>query len=244
MTTRRSTLFAAIGCALGLGSPGGWLLLRLAAGSHVANELRASGSLYLYLLVATCAVFALFGHALGRLADEREELLRQMRELSLTDALTTLRNSRDFHQRLGEETARAKRAGTPLSLIVIDIDSFKAVNDQLGHPAGDEALRQIAGMIRDGVREGDVPCRIGGEEFAVICPSAVATRAAEIAERLRAAIADHAFALEGVSRRITASLGVAERRPEMESLDLFRSADQALYRAKESGRNAVAMAGS
>ncbi|WP_217915816.1 GGDEF domain-containing protein [Miltoncostaea marina] len=153
--------------------------------------------------------------------------------LATTDGLTGLANRRVFHERLAGEAARARRAGRPLSLVMIDLDHFKAVNDTHGHQAGDEVLRAMATRLRETSRAGDVVARFGGEEMAWLLPDAAWADALEAAERLRSRIRGEPV---GAAGRVTASLGVAEmdgRGPE----DLVRRADLALYRAKAGGRD-------
>jgi diguanylate cyclase (GGDEF)-like protein/PAS domain S-box-containing protein len=154
--------------------------------------------------------------------------------LAATDALTGLTNHGAFHTRLEEECSRAWRAGAPLSLVLIDLDHFKRVNDTHGHQAGDEVLREVARRLTTCARLEDVVGRVGGEELAWLLPCADLDEAMEAAERLRCRIADHDFATVG---RLTGSLGVATL-GEGTSAELARRADVALYRAKDGGRNA------
>ena len=163
-------------------------------------------------------------------ARARERLV----SLATTDPLTGLSNRRTFHARLGEEAARARRSERALSLVMVDLDHFKAVNDTHGHQAGDEVLREVARRLMAVSREGDVVARFGGEELAWLLPEAEAGAALAAAERLRRRIGD--AAVPGVGR-VTASLGVAEL-DDAGPDDLVRRADLALYRAKESGRDA------
>jgi diguanylate cyclase (GGDEF)-like protein len=153
--------------------------------------------------------------------------------LATTDPLTGLANHRIFHDRLGAESARARRAGTPLGLVLIDLDHFKRVNDTHGHQAGDDVLREVARRLRDRSRQEDVVARVGGEELAWLLPGAGAAEAAEAAERLRADIRGAAF--PGVGQ-VTASMGVAQHEDDGPA-GLVRRADLALYRAKAGGRD-------
>ena len=163
-------------------------------------------------------------------------------KLAQTDELTELNNYRFFQQRLSVELNRAQRFDRPLSLIMLDVDEFKAFNDIYGHQCGDEALRRLACLLRRSSRSYDVVARYGGDEFVVILPETSKTVAAEVAERIRGAIEKAAIegagpALDG---QFTASLGVASF-PEdaTEKGELIRKADLALYQAKTSGRNRV-----
>ena len=165
-----------------------------------------------------------------------EDANRQLESLALHDSLTGLGNRRAFEQRLLQEMNQARRYGTALSLLLLDVDSFKAYNDSFGHPAGDEILRRLAAIIRGQGRETDFFARYGGEEFIVILPLTDAGGAMVLAERLRTAV-EHA---EWPERPVTASIGAATLLAEMEGEEaLVSAADQALYAAKVAGRNCV-----
>jgi len=160
----------------------------------------------------------------------------QLAALSLTDALTCIPNRRAFNERIEEEAARARRTGEPFSLLLADIDGFKAYNDDFGHQAGDEALFVVAQVLQGGARPYDHVARYGGEEFAVILPMTNLAAAHGIAERLRLAVA----AAEIPHRRLTLSIGVAGMTAQFDAKELIRVADRALYEAKARGRNRVA----
>jgi diguanylate cyclase (GGDEF)-like protein len=150
------------------------------------------------------------------------------------DHLTGLANHRAFHDRLAREVARAEERGTPLSLVVMDIDHFKRVNDRHGHQVGDRVLEEAARRFARQTRATDLVGRIGGEEFALLLPGTEAADALRIAERMRAAVAAEPFAVAGA---LTVSAGVCDLARAAGAEELFRRADQALYRAKESGRD-------
>jgi diguanylate cyclase (GGDEF)-like protein/PAS domain S-box-containing protein len=163
--------------------------------------------------------------------EARELLVRQ----ASTDPLTGLAHHGAFHEALADEARRADRYGHPLSLAVIDLDHFKAVNDEHGHSTGDNVLREVAGRLRDHARSNDVTGRVGGEEFAWLMPQTDVAGAAAGAERLREEISAAGI---GPVERLTASFGVAELAPgDEDGSDLFRRADAALYRAKNNGRD-------
>ncbi len=165
-------------------------------------------------------------------------LHEEIRMLALTDGLTGLYNHRHFQERLAEEFRKAERFSEPLSLILTDIDHFKKVNDTYGHPAGDAVLKGFSGIIRETVREIDIPARYGGEEFAIMALKADAGEARKIAERIRKRVEAHRFEADGVSIAVTVSLGIASYPRDASSREeLIERADQALYKAKESGRN-------
>ena len=179
-------------------------------------------------------------------ADELETLNHKLEALSASDGLTGIANRRRFDQVLASEWVRAARLGQPLALAMLDIDWFKAYNDHYGHQAGDECLRRVAQIFAATVcRTGDLVARYGGEEFAFIAPATDGVGALDIAERVCAALQaqalPHARSAFGC---VTASIGVAVMVPSEEATPdiLVRAADEALYRAKEQGRNRVVMA--
>jgi diguanylate cyclase (GGDEF)-like protein len=138
----------------------------------------------------------------------------------------------------GGELARSERYGRPLSLVLLDIDDFKAVNDRWGHVAGDNTLRELAACVRTAVRKEELFARYGGEEFAVVLPETTCEAAAAFAERARAEVAAHEFRCDGDRYPLTISLGVAGTLGEPQtSQELIRRADQALYQAKSAGKN-------
>ena len=167
--------------------------------------------------------------------NEMEKANAALEELATTDSLTGLCNRRIFQDRLAEEVRRAHRYGTPVSLIMLDIDGFKSYNDTHGHPEGDIALRTVAHILETCARNPDVVCRYGGEEFVLLLPQTDCAGAVAYAERLRTTVEKHAWSL----RPVTASLGVAALRLGEAGADLVARADAALYRAKTSGRNRV-----
>ncbi|WMW67008.1 diguanylate cyclase [Nitratidesulfovibrio liaohensis] len=222
------------GAALGLGAPLGWQALRWLfelTPVHPDYELL----LNVYMAVGGVLVFAVFGYHLGR----KEQRLER---LTLVDPLTSLYNRRHFELMLEAEFARHLRDGTDLSLLMLDLDHFKQVNDTWGHQEGDQVLMTLAGILRAGLRAQDVAARVGGEEFAVIMPGVGGAGALAAAERLRVAVRDGIF-LVGPGTRIPVriSIGVAstERLAVSGPTELFRLADDALYRAKGLGRDRV-----
>ncbi len=179
------------------------------------------------------------------LRQEREVLRRSERrfkELSLTDGLTGLYNKRYFTERLIDALADGGPHAA-LCLLMIDIDDFKRFNDSFGHGQGDEVLRGLAQVMTESVRADDLPCRWGGEEFAVILPGASLEPAQAVAERIRQRFALLDFGPNGQTVRNTVSLGLAQHRPGEVADEFIHRADQALYRAKRSGKNQLAIAG-
>lgn len=181
--------------------------------------------------------------SLERKVHERTHELLEANEkldrLASVDALTGAPNRRQFLQTLDRETARMRREGVAYSVLMIDIDHFKQVNDRHGHAGGDLVLRAVADEIARGLRQMDAFGRLGGEEFAALLPHTDRTGAALVAERLREAIAAHHVDVEGQVVRVTVSIGVGESAPEATSGSVLSIADNALYAAKNGGRNRV-----
>jgi diguanylate cyclase (GGDEF)-like protein len=158
--------------------------------------------------------------------------------MAVTDGLTGLFNHRTFQEKLSGEFRRMQRLAGPLSLLLIDIDFFKKINDAYGHPAGDEVLRGIAAVIRETIRNIDIPARYGGEEFAAILLGTNHEGARKMAERLRKTISEKTFSLDGKEVVVTVSIGAATSPYDTGGREeLVEKADQALYHAKRSGRN-------
>ena len=173
-------------------------------------------------------------------------LFEQAREMAFRDELTGLHNLRYFNEFLSHEISRSDQYLSGVSLVLIDIDDFKSYNDNLGHPAGNEALASIATLITESLREVDVAARYGGEEFAVVAPETSKLGALLVAERISDRIAAHVFPGEEgqPGGRLTASLGVAAYPADASSAEeLVRCADQALYRGKSKGKNQVRLYG-
>jgi diguanylate cyclase (GGDEF)-like protein len=168
-------------------------------------------------------------------------LLKRAEALSVTDDLTKLYNSRYLNMVLRRETKRASRSGRPLSLLFIDLDGFKGVNDAHGHLAGSRALVEAAAVIRLSARETDVVARFGGDEFSVVLPDTGGDGAFAVGERIRERIAEHRFlAGDGLDIHLTASVGVATLPDVAASADeLVQAADKAMYQVKDSGKNSI-----
>jgi diguanylate cyclase (GGDEF)-like protein len=157
--------------------------------------------------------------------------------LARTDELTSLYNYRAFHEYAERHLNLVKRNKNPLSLIMIDIDEFKSVNDKYGHEIGDFALIHVAALLRNNIRSSDICCRIGGEEFAIILPDTTVQSALSFSENIRREFEDSPLNLDGNIIHLTVSIGVSDK---ISSLDeLVRDADFALYKAKRNGRNRV-----
>ena len=167
----------------------------------------------------------------------------KLERVATTDALTGMVNRRAGMERLCEVWSLSNRYNDPLACMVLDIDHFKRFNDIHGHAVGDRVLKEVADALLAASRLGETVCRIGGEEFLVVCPKSTGRTAGTGAERLRRAVETLAVAVDGCELSVTVSLGVAERTDSMtEPDDLLKAADQALYRAKRAGRNQVVVA--
>jgi diguanylate cyclase (GGDEF)-like protein len=166
-------------------------------------------------------------------AIENARRFREVRQLADLDALTNLHNRRYFHETLARESTRAHRYDRRLALVVFDIDDFKAINDRIGHLAGDAVLASVAERVHSVVRGADVACRVGGDEFAVILPESTLGDAEQLYRRVQFAVASRPL---GPFERIHLSAGLAELRPEDDAKTFFERADEALYHAKETGK--------
>lgn len=179
-------------------------------------------------------------HLLREKLDENIRLKADLQEQAIRDCLTGLHNRRYLDETLPRELARAQRDAYPLALVLLDADHFKAINDTYGHAVGDEALRRLANLFGDEARAGDIACRYGGEEFAVVLPGISLDDAIAKTESWRRACADLSIATDAGTLHLTLSAGIAtfpEHGNDAEAL--LRHADKALYEAKRNGRNRV-----
>ena len=178
-----------------------------------------------------------------RLKDANQRLQRELESLSRKDALTGAFNRRAMEEMLGQETGRSHRHGHALSLLMLDIDHFKRVNDTHGHPGGDQVLRFFAKLTSSILREEDVLFRYGGEEFVVMLPDTPLKGGLRLAERILATVATTPFEVTGATLNITASAGVAGLTAAEDGDQLIARADAALYAAKHDGRNRAVASG-
>jgi two-component system, cell cycle response regulator len=177
-----------------------------------------------------------------RYAEKLRDNVQMSIEAAITDALTGLHNRRYMEIHLGTLVEQAAARGRPLSILVLDIDFFKAINDGYGHSAGDDVLKEFSRRLKKAVRGIDLACRFGGEEFVVVMPDTGVAMATMVAERLRKRIATEPFRINQNTRTVQATISVgiaAMRSVEDRPSDIIRRADEALYRAKRQGRNRV-----
>jgi diguanylate cyclase (GGDEF)-like protein len=211
------------------------VVFRLSSLSAVWREVASNSLIYLYISATTMLAFALFGYVLGRQAD-------RLRQLSTTDALTGLYNRGALNTYLAHEWRRARRYRAPLSVLLVDVDQLKYVNDVHGHAAGDQVIRSLARAITMTLRDSDIGGRWGGDEFLIIAPGTAGVAAATLAERLQLELAKWKATGEA---KATASVGVAtfdpNAGPQEDPDALVQAADAALYRAKAAGRNRVSV---
>jgi diguanylate cyclase (GGDEF)-like protein len=173
-------------------------------------------------------------------SEQIQQLNAKLERLAMQDDLTGLLNRRAFFIQGEKEISRVERQHTPFSLLMLDVDVFKSVNDRYGHAAGDRVLKHVSQKIVENVREMDMVARMGGEEFSVLLPNTEAEDAVRLAERVRLAIERESCQLEEHIIDVTVSVGVASYSQEFSSLEaILRQADDSMYRAKNRGRNQV-----
>mgnify|MGYP000332423927 FL=1 len=226
-------LRATYGLLLALGAPLGWILIQWLAGRNPFDIAHIDVLLYTYMIAATSIVFSALGYAIGK----REQMIT---DLALTDELTALYNKRYFKNRLEQEFKRHQRTTSPFSVIIIDLDFFKRVNDQYGHPAGDEVLKNVSSTIMANCRTNEIAARVGGEEISIIACDCDCDAASLLAERIRVAIEQSTSSWQSDKIKITASFGVATASAASNNAwEIYQAADRALYKAKQTGRNKV-----
>jgi len=176
------------------------------------------------------------------LINERDKMIERLKKLSIQDPLTELFNSRHFYAQLGDEIQRAERYLHPLSLIFIDIDHFKAINDTYGHMVGDQALLLIAKKMQASLRSQDTAYRFAGDEFTIILPETTSDNAKFVANRIKAEMEKESLVIrEQEIAKITLSMGVAEYQRNEKKEQFVHRADVTMYEAKKKGRNSIAV---
>jgi diguanylate cyclase (GGDEF)-like protein len=170
------------------------------------------------------------------------QLFQEVQRQARSDGMTGFLNHNSFYEELGREIRRHKRYGDSLSLVIMDVDDFKSFNDTYGHQAGDFILRETAKLVRENIRDVDIPARYGGDEFSIILPRVDMDGALLAASRIRKKLSEHPFDYQGVNFYITLSSGIGEHKADESSAEFVRKVDQALYRAKAKGKNRVEVA--
>jgi diguanylate cyclase (GGDEF)-like protein len=254
------TLWGLLGA---IAAPIGWLLLQIPerglwSTTEIFAEIQSHPLLYAYMTIGTAALLSLSGYLLGRAFDEvirerreaqiqankMEGLNLRLEAISVTDDLTGMYTRRYFFDRCEEYLRAARRHQLPLSLMMIDIDHFKRVNDNFGHPIGDTVLREVARLVHGALRASDICARYGGEEFVILLPYTEEGEALTLAHRLLETVACHLFPVREDVGRITISIGLSclDLDHPVGAEALISRADGALYRAKREGRNRVCVA--
>ena len=235
-----------IGLLLGIGAPVGALMIRMATSAEVRSaplqELRGNAFFYQYELVGTSVVFAIAGWIAGARAERLEAAESFYQSLAEHDALTGLYNERAFRDRYSRAIERASRTAQPVSLLLIDVDHLKRINDEHGHRTGNKALIHVASALRDAKRTTDSAARWGGDEFAILLEGADANATRRVAEGVLARVRHKPVAFTRGQLTATVSIGaVCSPRPGPTE-DLFAVADAALYDAKHAGRDRLQFA--
>lgn len=233
---RYRILYAFVGVLLGTGAPLGALLIRQMTGTlRPGEEIRAHLFYYTYELVATCLLFAAAGYFMGRRTDFLRAGRDRFRRLAAHDDLTGLPNRRLFGEHFARAVSRSHRFREPISLLLVDVDGLKEINDRWGHLEGNGALRHVARLVRERKRAEDLAARWGGDEFVLLLPGADASAAERVAREIVQA------ARESVSKTppgpVTVTIGVATGIAPSADHDFFVAADRALYEGKAAGRD-------
>jgi len=230
----RALAYAAAGVVLSLGEPIGLLLVRDSYGMRaIPTELLLERVTYIYVSVTSAILLGTLGYLMGRQANRLEALAQ-------TDALTGLANRRALRRRLTDDLIRARRYGSPVSLLVVDVDGLKRINDERGHAAGDRVIRRVADAIRATLREADLGARWGGDEFAILMPDTPEAAARHSAERLASHLR---WGRRADSEPVSVSVGIATFDPtqdmRVDAEELAHRADEAMYSAKRAGRDRI-----
>ena len=252
ISLRRGVLFGiasvfvvGLGIAIGVGAALTRSILTPLRALQTAANRFGTGDLSHRVALAGQEELARVGRTFNLMADRLAQSQAALRELSTRDSLTGLINYREFQRHLRDEVERYRRYGRPFSLLMVDVDSFKEINDTHGHPAGDEALRALALVLQEEIRPTDVVGRYGGEEFVMLLPETAGSGALTLAERLRSRVAGRAVPLTADrTTALTVSIGLAVFPEDADSAQkLLSAADRALYAAKSGGRNRVCRSG-
>ena len=235
------TTYLLIGLLLGIGAPIGAFVTRFVIVPAVRNapvdDLRANRFFYLYELIGSSTIFAIAGYIAGDRAERLKRAEAFYQTLSEHDPLTGLFNDRAFRNRYARAIDRAARTSQPLSLLLIDVDHLKKINDQHGHPAGNEALVHIANALRVAKRADDAAARWGGDEFAILLEGGDSSAAHRVANNVLARVRAAAIFLDSGQVPLSVTIGACTAMRVKENVDLFAAADRALYDGKHGGRD-------
>jgi diguanylate cyclase (GGDEF)-like protein len=238
--TLRST-YLTVGLLLATLAPIGAFVTRVSLFASVRRaplaDLRANRFFYLYQLVGSCAVFAVAGYVAGGRAERLRRAEAFYQTLSEHDPLTGLFNERAFRNRYERATERAVRTGQPLSLLLIDVDHLKKINDRFGHGAGNEALLHIANALRVAKRSDDAAARWGGDEFAILLEGGDASAARRVSNNVLARVRSAVLSVQSEELPVTVTIGACTAARMKDRDDLFGAADKALYDGKHAGRD-------
>ncbi|MFK7825462.1 MAG: GGDEF domain-containing protein [Oligoflexales bacterium] len=229
ITNKRSVIYSLAGALLAMGAPLGWEVV-----SYFKEVFALDIDLYYYLFFSTLFVFTIFGFIVGHFHD-------QVKALADSDPLTGLLNQVSFYKIVNYLYLLAMRKEETISIVMIDIDFFKNVNDNNNHLVGSHVLKELGVILRNNTRSSDAVARFGGDEYIVFLSNVLENRPEDVPERIRKAVENHQFTFQKYKVNITVSLGVVviPAKNEVEIKDLVAIADQALYQAKNEGRNRV-----
>ncbi|HEY3052656.1 MAG TPA: GGDEF domain-containing protein [Thermoanaerobaculia bacterium] len=235
------TTYVLTGLLLGIGAPVGAFVARIALVPEVRSapltDVTANRFFYVYQLVGSCAAFAVAGYVAGGRAERLRRAESFYQTLSEHDPLTGLLNTRAFRDRYERSRDRAARVGHPMSLLLIDVDHLKRINDQYGHGAGNDVLLHVANSLRVAKRNEDSAARWGGDEFAILLDGGDEGAAMRVANNVLARVRTKSVVADGKSLQVTVTIGVCTARDVTATDDLFAVADRALYAGKEAGRD-------
>lgn len=228
-------VYPILGAFLGLGAPLGLAALRLAIGKSLKSDLAEHGFFYAYALAGSCLVFALGGLLAGLRADRLRRQENLYHALSDEDFLTRLPNMRAFENRYRRALERAVRFREPLSLLLVDVDRLKSLNDEFGHEIGSAALRHLARILEASKRQEDLAARWGGDEFVVLMPGADGAAAERVGREILGRMKRRPFADSKRTFPFTVTIGAATASSGAPAADLFEQADRALLKGKSAG---------
>ena len=233
---RYRVLYPFVGVLLGTGAPLGALIIRGLMGTiRPVDEVRTHLFYYTYELIGTCLLFAVAGFFMGLRTDRLRAGRDRFRELAARDDLTGLPNRRLFGDHYARVVSRSHRFRQPMSLLLVDVDGLKEINDRWGHMAGNAALRHVARLVRERKRTEDLAARWGGDEFVLLLPGADASSAERVAREI--VHAAQRSRLKTPPGPVTVTIGIATGIASSPDHDFFTAADQALYEGKKAGRS-------